>query len=67
MEEEHFRLQVLIDQHLKPEKNEDFISFLEGHEAEASAQSALNNGFELLDTFTSNNSETMNSSASVNV
>ena len=67
MEEEHFRLQVLIDQHLKPGKIDDFISYWEGHEAEASAQSALNNGFELLDKFTSNNSETMNSSASVNV
>ncbi len=56
MEEEHFRLQVLIDQHLQPEKIDDFISYWEGHEAKASAQSALNNEFELLETFTSNNS-----------
>jgi hypothetical protein len=67
VEEEHFRLQVLIDQHLRPGKIAVFTIYWEGHEAQVSAQSALNNGLELLDTFTSNNSETMNSSASVNV
>jgi hypothetical protein len=66
-EEVDFQLQVLIDQHLRPEKLDDFISYWEGNEAEVSAYSTLNNGFKPLDTFTSNNSETMNSSASVNV
>ena len=62
----NYRLGKLQEHHLKPEKINDFISYWESHEELCSAQSALTNGFNVLDTFTSNNAETKNSNDSIN-
>jgi hypothetical protein len=51
----------------KPDKADEFLEYWELRKALASGATGLKDGLELLNMFTSNNSETLNSATSINV
>lgn len=65
-EMEEKALSVLRDHHLKPEAEDAFLQYWHLHSDRCSGQSAVDEGIDILNHFTSNNSETINSSGSIN-
>ena len=65
-EEQEYRLSTLISHHLRAEKVDTFREYWKTHEACCSAESCIDDGIQSLGTFTSNNSETLNSADSIN-
>ena len=63
----NYFLAQLLQRDIKPDKADEFLEYWELHKALASGATGLQDGLELLNMFTSNNSETLNSATSINV